>query len=1857
MTLTKQGLRSRRGSRSHGTCAPEGRFFARHIEIQELQRLFLAAALLGFLMVASTLAAQLPPGTAAYYPFNGSAADFSGNSNHLQALTGAPRFLGSGGPFAGALYLDGSTTLGTVSGLFPAGVPTGGNPYTVACFVKADPGSSPNGGWIGYGMNGGQRWANNFRFNGFGGVWNYWWNLDLGAVAPNGGNFTTGWHSVVGTWDGATRKIYIDRLLQASDTPGAPAFGNTSFVVGKTLNDANLKGWVAELLIAKRAFSEAEVEAYNTYGGQGIGPTLTTLTSSLNPSTMGDSVTFTARVLETNGVAASFAGGSIVVNDGATPIGANAVSAGMASLATTGLAVGAHLISATYGGDTHYLPSVSTNLLQIVMAAPTNVVITGQPQSLVLPLGAAGAFSVTVRGAPPFSYQWYHAASPIPDGNSATLRVTNSGAADTGAYWVVVSNSFSSASSSVVTLTLLQDLLAYEGFNYVAGSSLLSGQTGGLGWDGAWTNATGVGGEVISGNLDAGARAPSGYDSRSAGNSARVAATSRCGRRLDCSPGGGFGLLGYLDANGRIGADGKTLYISFLQQPTAAAEGYEFEFHRGVLGEAGRIAGLGNACNSTTVNLRAPDSTQTPLAWGDTNVNLYVLRIDFKAGNDDVYVYRNPSGYAETDNEPVLTMLTVADMSFDGIAFAASNGVSVAYDELRLGANWGAVLGGPPLFLIQPANLDLCCGQTAAFAALAQSAQPVAYQWYHDSIALAWRTNSALTLSNLGLSDAGKYWLVASNSLGMSTSRVASLTVQAIRLALPAGSFTVGSGGSLVLNASVDATPPIALQWFKDGTALIGQTDSTFTRPNATVFDAGQYVLVASNLYGSVTSAVATVCADLGGLLAYEGFDYPNGDLVGQNGGIGWDGPWENIGGSDAGVVPGSLFAGTNAPATYSAHALGDSTIQPNNSRSGRFLDCSAGGPFAARGLIDAHGNIGAEGQTLYISFLQQPNATTSFYEFEFHRGDLGDSGRIGGIGNDLGSATSVNLRAGGAQTPIGPGSTNVNFFIARIDFKGGRDDVRVFLNPVSAREPATPTLTALGAGDMSFDGISFGAYLNDRAVRHDEVRLGLTWGDVIGDSIAVLRIVAHTNNQSALLLAASPNVTSQLQAAPTATGPWTNLARIVPPITGAGQFIETNAPDPQRFYRTMVKPAVSGADLVIADFEDTSYGHWVATGAAFGSAPVLGTLPNQQTVSGYQGLGLANSYHGGDAATGALTSPPFTVTAHYLNFLIGGGNHPGQTCLNLLVNGVPVLSATGANSDTLARAQWDVSAYFGQTAVLQVVDTATGLWGHILVDQIVLSDRPFLAMTNNASRTFLVANSYLNLPVKTGSTMRQVNLSVGGQTARQFDIELADDPDFWVFLDLTPYLGQFAVVSVNQLPANSGALLAINQADAITGATNLYRESLRPQFHFSSRRGWNNDANGMVWDQGEYHLYYQHNPYGWNWGDMHWGHAVSSDLVQWTELPIGIYPHQYGDWVFSGSAVLDVNNTSGFQSGPEPPIVAAYTSTGRGECIAFSNDRGRTFTDYSGDPVVVNNGRDPHLLWYAPSNYWVMAVYDNNGADGIAFHSSPNLRQWTYRGRINGFFECPDLFPLPVDGQTNDVKWVISDGSSGYMLGQFNGAAFTAETAKLPGNSGSGFYAAQTFTRMPPGDSRRVRIGWAQISMPGMPFNQMMYFPTELTLRTLPAGVRLCFQPVAEITNLYANQYAWTNLVLSPGNNPLSGIRGTLFDLKTQFTPGSARNVSFTFQGVTVVYDCVAQTIACNGLANSLAPGNGVVHLEILVDRDSIEIFGDNGQLYMPMPVSNPASSLLISLTCAGGAATFDSLIISKLKSAWPQP
>src|SRR5690606_17896523 len=340
------------------------------------------------------------------------------------------------------------------------------------------------------------------------------------------------------------------------------------------------------------------------------------------------------------------------------------------------------------------------------------------------------------------------------------------------------------------------------------------------------------------------------------------------------------------------------------------------------------------------------------------------------------------------------------------------------------------------------------------------------------------------------------------------------------------------------------------------------------------------------------------------------------------------------------------------------------------------------------------------------------------------------------------------------------------------------------------------------------------------------------------------------------------------------------------------------------------------------------------------------------------------------------------------------------------------------------------------------------------------------------------ISKKYLNLPVSHRQERNKMTFKVGGQPDLSIVIRLApDEPDYWVFKDVSNLQGKTLTITYE---GSDAGLENIFQNDEIVGQNELYKEKNRPQFHFTTRRGWINDPNGLVYYDGEYHLFYQHNPYEREWENMHWGHAVSKDLVHWVELPNALYPDNIGT-MFSGSAVVDYDNTAGYNVGSTPAMIAFYTADSpdkQVQCMAYSLDKGRSWTKYENNPLIDSkhiwnskDTRDPKVFWYKPGGHWVMVL---NERDGHSIYTSSDIKEWKYESHVTGFWECPELFELPIDGNPDNTKWVMYGASGTYMLGSFDGKVFTPESGKYLYTTGS-IYAAQTFTNMP--DGRRVQI------------------------------------------------------------------------------------------------------------------------------------------------------------------------------------
>lgn len=462
------------------------------------------------------------------------------------------------------------------------------------------------------------------------------------------------------------------------------------------------------------------------------------------------------------------------------------------------------------------------------------------------------------------------------------------------------------------------------------------------------------------------------------------------------------------------------------------------------------------------------------------------------------------------------------------------------------------------------------------------------------------------------------------------------------------------------------------------------------------------------------------------------------------------------------------------------------------------------------------------------------------------------------------------------------------------------------------------------------------------------------------------------------------------------------------------------------------------------------------------------------------------------------------------------------------------------------------------------------------------------------------------------------------------------------------------------------------------------YGETLRPQFHFTYRVGWLSDINGPFYYDGEYHLFTQHRPGNpaLSYPDIHWGHAVSRDLLHWEELAPALAPDEMGP-AFSGSCVVDVNNVSGLKSGREAPILAFYTAAPYAKpgglmdlehagrvCIAFSNDRGRTWAKYAGNPVApvfTPGNRDPKVLYHAASNQWIMIITLNTGAwnedNGFMMLTSANLKEWKelWRFEMPTGCDCPDMFELPVDGNAGDKRWVIWSGDTTHMIGRFDGSAFIREGPIHKPlvewmRPGAGGYAAQTFVNMPPSDGRCIQVSWIRQDgeLPGMPFNQYASFPCELSLRRADGELHLRRYPVREIERLHERSCQVKAEHAAPGGVIEPELESDTFDVDLRIELGDVGRMSLDVRGVEVVYDAKAQALTCKGTSAPLTPRDGAIALRILVDRCGLEIFGNDGcvVLYYAMPLDAAKRSL--QLITEGGRSGHVDLKAYTIRPIW---
>lgn len=390
----------------------------------------------------------------------------------------------------------------------------------------------------------------------------------------------------------------------------------------------------------------------------------------------------------------------------------------------------------------------------------------------------------------------------------------------------------------------------------------------------------------------------------------------------------------------------------------------------------------------------------------------------------------------------------------------------------------------------------------------------------------------------------------------------------------------------------------------------------------------------------------------------------------------------------------------------------------------------------------------------------------------------------------------------------------------------------------------------------------------------------------------------------------------------------------------------------------------------------------------------------------------------------------------------------------------------------------------------------------------------------------------------------------------------------------------------------------------------------LRPALHFTAPKGWLNDPNGLVFANGKYHLYYQHNPFGTQWGNMTWGHAVSTDLLHWEHLPHALSPDSMGT-MYSGSAVVDSEGVLGKGRGA---VALFYTAAGgenlesKGrpytQCLAWTTD-GVAHEKWPTNPIVGHiegQNRDPKVVWHGPSRQWVMALY--LAGDRFTFLGSRDLSSWTRLSdhTLPGASECPDLFELSMGRSRH---WVFWAANGRYQVGEFDGTKFVPKTAVQESYFGNTGYAAQVYSNEPKG--RCIQIAWMRGSeFPGTPWNQQMALPNRLTLKQTETGPKLHFWPVEELERLRGRRVA-------PDGN-LYPVSSGLLDFEGEWSVPPSGTLHLEVNGVSVMFDALFRRLTVLDRSVQVPIRDGKLRLRGVADRASLELYVQQGEILMPL-------------------------------------
>ena len=556
-------------------------------------------------------------------------------------------------------------------------------------------------------------------------------------------------------------------------------------------------------------------------------------------------------------------------------------------------------------------------------------------------------------------------------------------------------------------------------------------------------------------------------------------------------------------------------------------------------------------------------------------------------------------------------------------------------------------------------------------------------------------------------------------------------------------------------------------------------------------------------------------------------------------------------------------------------------------------------------------------------------------------------------------------------------------------------------------------------------------------------------------------------------------------------------------------------------------------------------------------------------------------------------------------------------------------------------------------------------------------------------------AMRYLLLPVQDDAPEAKLCVVENNRQATVIiNVRLARERvDYYVPLDLEAFVGRNVKIDVQGMPQGSLCWEKMSLSDTFDTANT---EKFRPAYHHTPAYGWMNDPNGMFYKDGVWHLYFQHNPYGSTWGNMNWGHSYSTDLVHWTYAGDAITPDAWGT-VFSGSAVVDKDNSAGFGAGT---IVSFYTSAKSSpwgdvqmQSMAYSTDGGKTFTKYDGNPVITSTARDfrdPKVFWYAPGKHWVMMLAVGQE---MQIWSSADLKDWKYessfgakQGAHGGVWECPDLVELPVEG-TKEKCWVLicninpggpfGGSATQYFVGTFDGKKFTNQfpTKTKWMDYGKDHYATVTFSNAP--DGRCVALGWMSnwqyaAVVPTKQYRSANTIARDLTLYRQGGDLLLKSAPSKEIEKARSTKKSVPQFNVSDSYEIASLLDGNdgAYEIEMEIKNNGAEKIAFTLQNakgenVMMYYDTATRQFVMDRSnsgetsfspdfpAMTVAPAADVddIRLRLFVDRSSIEAFGDGGKFVMTNIVFPAEPYNKMKFESVRGSFTVKKMNVYKLK------